>query len=164
MSPSRLGNTSATTSFISDLIESLHPFFESGTIDPPVDPRSVDSSVVWKMLIYINQWTKNLNNVKFLNTHPVEKDSILSLYGIVSEAFSNIRIYSKAPPLPFPHLRLQTHPPHSKPILPPSSLSHSPCGSAIYFSCWCYCRWQHTEEEKGGGTSWNIMQHDTCLR
>jgi len=79
------------------------------------------------MLIYINQWTKNLNNVKFLNSHPVEKDSILGLYGVISEAFSNIRIYSKAPPLPVPHLRMQTHPPYSKPVLPPSSSFHCPC-------------------------------------
>jgi len=79
-------------------MESLCPLLESGTIDPQVDPRSVDSSVVRKMLIYINQWTKNLNNDKFLNTHPVEKDSILSSYGIISKVFSNIGIYSKAPP------------------------------------------------------------------
>jgi len=97
-SPSRLGNISATTPFIGNLIESLCPLFESGTIDSQVDPRSINSSVVQKMLIYINQWTKNLNNVKFPNTHPVKKDSILSLYGIVSEVFSNIGIYSKAPP------------------------------------------------------------------
>jgi len=115
------------------------------------------------MLIYINEWTKKLNNVKFLNTHPVEKDSILSLYSIVSKAFSNLGIYSKAPLLPLPHIRMRTHPPHSKPILPPSSSSHCPCGSTSYFGCWCYCGWQCMEEEEGGGTSWNIMQHDMCL-
>ena len=80
------------------LIESLCLLFESGTVNPQVDPRSVDSLAVQKMLIYINQWTKNLNNVKYLNTHPVEKDLILGLYGVASKAFSNIRIYSKAPP------------------------------------------------------------------
>ena len=55
LSPFRLGNTSATTPFIGDLIESLHPLFESSTVDPQVDPRSVNSSAIWKMLIYINQ-------------------------------------------------------------------------------------------------------------
>jgi len=63
-----------------------------------MDPRSVNSSAVWKMLIYINQWTKNLNNVKFLNTYPAEKNSVLGSFGIISEAFNNIGIYSKAPP------------------------------------------------------------------
>ena len=120
-SSSRLGNTSATTLFICNLIESLHPLFESSTVDPQVDPRSVDSSVVQKMLIYINQWTKNLNNIKFLNTHPVEKDSILGSYGVVSEAFSNIGIHSKAPPAsPSPKVAdslspPQTHPPSPRP-------------------------------------------------
>jgi len=60
-----------------------------------------------------------------------------------------------------PHLRLQTYPLHSKPVLSPSSLSHCLCSSTSYFGCWCHCGWQHTEEE-GGGTSWNIMQYDTC--
>jgi len=155
-SPSRLGNTFATTTFISDLIESLHPLFESSTVNPQVDPRSVGSSAVRKMLIYINQWTKNLNNIKFLNTHPVKKDSILGLYGVVSEAFSNIGIYSKAP-LPAP--------PSSKVADSPSPLSssfHCPYGSAGYFSCWHYCGRQCTEEEEGGGTFWNITRYDTC--
>jgi len=117
-SSSRLGNTSATTPFVGNLIESLCPLFESSTVNPQVDLRSVNPSAVRKMLIYINQWTKNLNNVKFLNTHPVEKDSILSSYDIVSKAFSNIGIYSKAPPPapPSPKVAdspspLQTHPP-----------------------------------------------------
>ena len=60
-------------------------------------PRS-RFSAARKMLIYINQWTKYLNNVKFLNTHPVEKNSILSSYDVISEVFSNIGIYSKTPP------------------------------------------------------------------
>jgi len=154
-SPSRLGNISATIPFIGDLVESLCLVFESGTIDLQVDPRSVDSSVVWKMLIYINQWTKNLNNVKFLNTHPVKKVSILGSYGLVSEAFSNIGIYSKALPLA-PLSPKDVDSPSS-----PSFSSHCPCGSTSYFGCWRYCRWQCMEEE-GGGTSWNIMQYDMC--
>ena len=129
-SPSRLGNISATTPLIGNLIESLHPFFESGTIDPQVDPRSVDSSAVRKMLIYINQWTKNLNNVKFLNTHPVKKDSILGSYSVVSEAFSNIGIYSKALPSVHPSPKdadspspLQTHPHPTAPAAVPVTLA-----------------------------------------
>jgi len=30
-----------------------------------------------------------------------------------------LTIYSKAPPLPIPHLRMRTHPPHPNPVLPP---------------------------------------------
>jgi len=144
-SPSKLGNRPATTPFISNLIELLCPLFESGTVDPQVDPRSIDSSVVWKMLIYINQWTKNLNNVKFLNTHPVEKNSVLGLFGIVSEAFNNIRIYLKAPlsAPPSPKVAdslspLQTHPPPPRPHLtaPVAAPVTSAAGPTVDGSAW----------------------------
>jgi len=69
-SPPGLGNTSATTPFISKLIESLHPLYKSSTVDLQVDPRSVNFSAIWSMLIYVNQWAKNLENIKFLNFHP----------------------------------------------------------------------------------------------
>ena len=134
-SPSRLGNTSATTPFVGDLMESLCPLFEFSTIDPQVDPRSVNSSAVQKMLIYINQWTKNLNNVKFLNTHPVEKDSILGSYGIISKAFSNIGIYSKTPPSACPSPKDVDSP------SPPLSSSRCPCSSARWWDGkWCRVR------------------------
>jgi len=146
-SPFRLGNTSTTTPFVGDLTELLCPLFESSTVDPQMDPRSVNSSTVQKMLIYINQWTKNLNNAKFLYTHSVEKDSVLASFGIISEAFNNIGIYSKAPPSAPPSPKAADSP------SPPLSSSHCPCSSASYFSCWCYYGWQCMEEEEGGGTS-----------
>jgi len=144
-SSSRLGNTSATTPFVSNLIESLCPLFESGTINLQVDPRSINSSVVQKMLIYINQWTKNLNNVKVLNTYPVEKDSILSSYGVVSEVFSNIGIYSKAPPpaslspkvADSPSLIQTRHPPpHPHPTAPAAVPVTSAAGATMGDSAW----------------------------
>jgi len=86
------------------------------------------------MLIYINQWTKNLNNIKFLNTHPVEKDSILGSYSVISEEFSNIEIYSKAPlPAPLSPSPLQAHPspPHPHPTAPAAAPVTSAAGATV---------------------------------
>ena len=125
LSPSGLGNTSATTPFIGKLIESLRPLYESGIVDPQVDPRSVNSSAVQSMLIYVNQWAKNLENIKFLSFHPVEKDSILSSFGIMSEAFNNVGLYSKAPPSASPSPKAADSPLPSQPC-PPPPLSSPP--------------------------------------
>jgi len=126
LSLSGLGNTSATTPFISKLIESLRPLYKSGTVNLQIDPRSINSSVVWSMLIYVNQWAKNLENVKFLNSHPVKKDSILGSFGVMSEAFNNIRLYSKAPPPVSPSSKAVDPPLPFQPRPPPPR----PCPTA----------------------------------
>ena len=144
-SPSGLGNTSATTLFIGKLIESLCPLYKSGIVDTQVDPRSVDSSAVRSMLIYVNQWAKNLENVKFLNSHPVEKDSILGSFGVMSEAFNNIGLYSKAPPLASlspkaadfpPPIPTSSSPPCPHPTAPVPVLVTSAAGVTVGGSAW----------------------------
>ena len=145
------------------MVESLCPLFDSSTVDLMVDSRVVNTKAIQNMVIQLYKWSKDLENAKFLNANPVKKASVLEWCYILSKAFTNIRLYPKAPspaPLspkdvdsPSP---LQTHP------LPPSSSFHCLCGSTGYFSCWCYCRWQRTEEKEGSGTFWNIIQHDTC--
>ena len=63
------------------------------------------------------------------------------------------------PLLPLPHLRMQTHSPHSKPVLLPlSSSSHCSCSSATYFGCWCYCGWAVYRRRR---RQWNILEHHT---
>jgi len=74
-----------------------------------------------------------------MNANPVEKESVLKWYHILSEAFTNIGLYPKAPPPAPPSSKdvdspspPQTHPPL------PSFSSHRPCSSTAYFGCWRY--------------------------
>jgi len=74
---SGLGDVSAISPFIDAMVEFLHPLFDSGTVDPMVDPRAVDTKAIRNTFIQLYKWSKDLENAKFLNANPVEKASIL---------------------------------------------------------------------------------------
>jgi len=51
-----------------------------------VDPKVVDIKAIQNMFMQLYKWLKDLENAKFLNANPVEKESVLN-GTIVSDSY-----------------------------------------------------------------------------
>ena len=110
---------STSSPFVDTTVKSLRPLFDSSTVDPKVDLRKVDTEVIQMTLMNVFKWTKDLENAKFLNANPIEKSSVLKWYYTVSEAFTSIGLYPKAPSPAPPSPKDADSPLPSQPCPPP---------------------------------------------